>query len=110
MHNKAMDTDARGLLAHPAERGSSPIRYVASVWVGRLVMIAAALFAWRAWGWLGTAGIIVYAFALGSWVDAVSRWPSHRGLLAVIRAGLKAGAAGIEGLLLLPTWSISTPN
>ena len=66
------------------------------------MFIAIAVFAWRAWGWLGPAGIIAYAFVLGAWTDEVSPWPSYRRVLKLIRTRLQSGAAGIEGLLLLP--------
>lgn len=89
--------------AHPDLFASiMPSRYVASVWLGRLIGVGAAVFAWRAWPWYGVLPVIVYAFVLGAWVDVISPWPSYRKLLGLIRDRVHTGAGGVEAMLLLP--------
>ena len=80
-----------------------PGRYVASVWLGRLVLLSTVVLAWRAFGWLGPAAILAYAFVFGAWVDGFSPWPRHSRIVALIQARLKRGKAGLEGRLILPT-------
>lgn len=83
--------------------GLVPMSYVASVWIGRLLWIGAAFFAWRAWHWWGLVPVVVSGFTLGTFIDTLSPWPSYRKLLNVIERRITSGAAGLEALTLLPT-------
>jgi len=80
-----------------------PTSYVASIWVGRLLWISCAVFAWRAWHWYSLLGLIFYGFLLGSWVDRVSPWPSYARLLNLIQKRIASGGAGLEAMALLST-------
>lgn len=80
-----------------------PTSYVASIWVGRLLWIGAAFFAWRAWSWWGLVALVVYGFTLGTFIDMISPWPRYRKLLNLIQRRITSGAAGFEAMSLLPT-------
>jgi hypothetical protein len=85
-----------------------PTRYVVTIWVGRLLWLAAAVFAWRAWRWYGLTPMFLYGIVLGSFVDVVSPWPSYAGLLRlvklrVVRLSLSLEMYSVEGLHLLST-------
>jgi len=77
-----------------------PTRYVALVWLARLLWIAGAIFAWKAWGWLGPVAVILYVFALGSVVDMLSPWPSYLVLLRLLRERIESGSVA-EGIFIL---------
>jgi hypothetical protein len=103
---------ARGILlvardsaaAHGSLFGSlAPTSYVVSIWLGRLLWIGAAFFAWRAWNWWGLISVVIYGFTLGTLVDTISPWPSYRRLLNLIRRRITSGSAGLEAITLLPT-------
>ena len=78
-----------------------PAHYVASVWIGRLILVGTLTFAWRAWGWFGVVPVVLYAFVLGALVDAVSPWPSYGALLRLFDERIRTEAAGSEAMQLL---------
>lgn len=80
-----------------------PSSYVASIWIGRLLWIASAFFAWHAWSWYGLGAVAAYGFTVGTLVDTISPWPSHHRLLGLIKRRISSGAAGVEAITLLPT-------
>ncbi len=82
-----------------------PGRYVASIWLGRILFIAAAIFAWRSLGWLGLVGLILSRLAVAALVDRVSPWPSYRRLLRLVRTRVIGRAEHPEALSLLPAIS-----
>lgn len=87
-----------------------PSGYSASVLLSRLIWVGAALFAWRAWAWFGVLLVIIYPFALAPLVDNISPWPSYSKLLGLIRDKVLTGAAGAEGVILLPTIQLFIPH
>jgi hypothetical protein len=87
-----------------------PSGYSSSIWLGRLIWVGAAVFAWRAWAWFGVFLVIIYPFALAALVDNISPWPSYSKLLGLIRDRILTGAAGTEGMVLLPTIQLFIPR
>lgn len=78
-----------------------PTRFVVAVWLGRILWISAAVFAWRAWRWPGLIAVFLYPFVVVAWVDIISPWPSHSHLLSLIHRRISSGAVGVEGAFLL---------
>lgn len=78
-----------------------PTRFVVAVWLSHLLWIAAAVFAWRAWGWPSLVVMLLYRFVLGAFVDGISPWPSHSRLLHLIRERIESGKVGDDGIVLL---------
>ena len=78
-----------------------PTRFIAALWISRVLWITGAIFAWRAWGWPGPIGVFLYMFLQGLFVDNISPWPSYGHLLQLIRRRLESGALGFEGASLM---------
>jgi hypothetical protein len=96
--------DRDSAAAYPGLAASiMPGRYIASVWIGRLLFGGAVVAAWRAWGWFGVVPLLAYVLLLGTLLDVVSPWPSYRWLLRLFEERIHTGAAGAEAMSLLPT-------
>ena len=80
-----------------------PTSYVASIWIGRVLWIGSAFFAWHTWRWYGLVALVAYGFTLGTLVDTISPWPSYHKLLNLIKRRITSGVAGREAITLLPT-------
>lgn len=80
-----------------------PGRFISAMWLKRLLWLACAFFAWRAWRWYGVGPLLLYGLVLGTWVDKLSPWPSYSRLLKLVKDRVQSGAAGFEAMFLLST-------
>ena len=98
-----------GRLGWRLVRALIPTSSICVLWISRVFLIGAVIFAWRAWQWTGAAGAVVFsAFWTFVWwmfyntLDAFFPWPTHRTALARIDQILRS-----DGVAWLPPEVIS---